>query len=81
MSKRFKDKGRIQGQYTTIRYEILDCAAWKQMSMGARMLYIALTRPMSFNRDNNGKIFLSTRGAAEQLGVNKDFDLFLVSRA
>jgi hypothetical protein len=36
----------------------LDSAAWKQMSMGARLLYIALIKPLSFNRDNNGKIFL-----------------------
>jgi hypothetical protein len=45
--------------------------AWKQMSMGARLLYIALIKPLSFNRDNNGKIFLSTRHAAKQLGANK----------
>jgi hypothetical protein len=39
MSRRYKDKGRIPGQYTAIRWEILDSAAWKQMSMGARLLY------------------------------------------
>jgi hypothetical protein len=72
MSRRYKDKGRIPGQYTAIRWEILDSAAWKQMSMGARLLYIALIKPLSFNRDNNGKIFLSTRHAAEQLGANQD---------
>jgi hypothetical protein len=72
MSRRHKDKGRIQGQYTTIRYEILDSAAWKQMSMGARMLYIALTKPLSFTRDNNGKIYLSTRDAAKQLNASPD---------
>jgi hypothetical protein len=71
MSKRFKDKGRIPGQYTAIRWEILDFAAWKQMSMGARSLYIALIKPLSFNRDNNGKIFLSTRAAAKQLNVRQ----------
>jgi len=69
MSSRYKDKGRIPGQYTAIRWEILDSAAWKQMSMGARLLYIALIKPLSFNRDNNGKIFLSTRHAAKQLGA------------
>jgi hypothetical protein len=72
MSKRYKDKGRIPGQYTAIRWEILDSAAWKQMSMGARLLYIALIKPLSFNRDNNGKIFLSTRDAAKQLNVRQD---------
>jgi hypothetical protein len=72
MSRRYKDKGRIPGQYTAIRWEILDAAAWKQMSMGARMLYIALIKPLSFNRDNNGKIFLSTRDAAKQLNASPD---------
>jgi hypothetical protein len=71
MSKRYKDKGRIPGQYTAIRWEIMDSPAWKQMSMGARALYIALIKPLSFNRDNNGKIFLSTRKAAEQLNVRQ----------
>ena len=35
------------------------------------MLYIALIRPLSFNADNNGKIFLATRKAAEQLGTSQ----------
>jgi hypothetical protein len=73
MSSRNKiySKGRIQGQFTAVRYEVLDSAAWKQMSMGARLLYIALIRPLSFNADNNGKIFLSTRRASEQLGASQ----------
>jgi hypothetical protein len=72
MSKRHKDKGRIPGQYTALRWEVMDSAAWKQMSPGARLLYIALIRPLSFNRDNNGKIFLSTRKAAEEIGANQE---------
>jgi hypothetical protein len=74
MSNRNKiySKGRIQGQFTAVRYEVMDSAAWRQMSMGARMLYIALIRPLSFNADNNGRIFLSTRKAAEQLGANQE---------
>jgi hypothetical protein len=71
MSKRHKDKGRIPGQWTAIRWELMESRAWKQMSMGARMLYIALIKPLSFNRDNNGKIFLATRNAAEELGANQ----------
>jgi hypothetical protein len=72
MSRKHKDKGRIPGQYTAIRWEILDSVAWKQMSMGARALYIALIKPLSFNRDNNGKIFLSTRDAAKQLNASQE---------
>jgi hypothetical protein len=71
MSRRYKDKGRIPGQWTAIRWEIMDSAAWRTMSMGARLLYIALIRPLSFNRDNNGKIFLSTRDAAKELGASQ----------
>jgi hypothetical protein len=74
MSNRNKiySKGRIQGQFTAVRYEVMDSAAWRQMSMGARMLYIVLIRPLSFNADNNGKIFLSTRRAAKDLGANQE---------
>lgn len=73
MSNRNKiySKGRIQGQFTALRYEVMDSAAWKQMSMGARMLYIALIKPLSFNADNNGKVFLATRRAAVELGASQ----------
>jgi hypothetical protein len=42
------------------------------MSTGARLLYIALIRNLSFNADNNGKLYLSTRKAAKELGVSQD---------
>jgi hypothetical protein len=71
MSRRNKDKGRISGQWTALRWEVLDSAAWKQMSMGARLLYIALIRPLSYYNDNNGRIFLSTRRAADELGASQ----------
>ena len=54
-----------------MRWEIMQSAAWKQMSMGARMLYIALIKNLSFNADNNGKIFLATRKAAAELGASQ----------
>jgi hypothetical protein len=71
MSKRYNSKGRIPGQWTAIRWEITDSAAWKHMSMGARMLYIALIKNLSFNADNNGKVFLATRKAATELGASQ----------
>jgi hypothetical protein len=64
-------KGRIPGQWTAIRWEIMESAAWKEMTMGARMLYIALIKNLSFQRDNNGKIFLATRKAAAELGASQ----------
>jgi hypothetical protein len=73
MSNRNKiySKGRIPGQWTALRWEVMDSAAWKHMSLGARLLYIVLIRPLSFTADNNGKIFLATRKAAEQLGTSQ----------
>jgi hypothetical protein len=71
MSKRYNTKGRIPGQWTAIRWEVMHSAAWKHMSMGARMLYVALIKNLSFNADNNGKIFLSTRKAADELGASQ----------
>jgi hypothetical protein len=68
MSKR-KDKGRIEGQFVPLRHEILDSRAWRAMSNGARVLYIALRRRMI---KNNGRVYLSTRDAAAELGSNRD---------
>jgi hypothetical protein len=65
------DKGRIPGQWVASRYEVLDSRAWKAMSFGARALYIALLRRLSHSLSNNGKVFLSTRDAAEELGTRQ----------
>jgi hypothetical protein len=71
VSKRHQEKGRIPGQWTASRHEVLDSPAWKTMSFGARALYIALLRELSMSRFNNGEVFLSTRAAAEQLGTRQ----------
>jgi hypothetical protein len=71
MSRRHQEKGRIPGQWTASRHEVLDSPAWKAMSMGARVLYIALLRELSMSRFNNGKVWLPTRRAAEQLGTRQ----------
>lgn len=71
MSRKHRDKGRIQGVWTPSRHEVLDLPAWKAMSFGARALYIALLRNLSREYQNNGKVFLSTRDAAEQLGTRQ----------
>jgi hypothetical protein len=71
MSKRYKDKGRIEGQWAASRYQVLDSPAWRATSFGARALYIALVRQLSHSRFNNGNVFLSTRDAAEELGTRQ----------
>jgi len=48
--------------FVMVLIDTLDAPAWRAMSLGARMLYIAL------RRRNNGRIFLSQRNAAKELG-------------
>jgi len=45
----------------------LDEPAWRAMSHGAQMLYIALKRRYWVKSHNNGKLFLSQRTAAKEL--------------
>ncbi len=51
-----------------IEYEILDSDAWKAMSHGARSLFGAIKRRYNVKANNNGKIYLSLRKAAGELG-------------
>jgi hypothetical protein len=46
----------------------LDSPAWRAMSHGAQMLFVALKRRYSIKLHNNGRIFLSQRLAAKELG-------------
>jgi len=73
MSNRQKiyGKGRIQGSFTPLRHEVLNSPAWKHTSFGARSLYIALLRRLSFTAYNNGRVYLSTRNASEELGASQ----------
>lgn len=73
MSSRQKiyGKGKIEGAFTGVRHEVLDCRAWKKTSPGARLLYIALVRRLSFKACNNGKVYLATRKAADELGASQ----------
>jgi hypothetical protein len=69
--KKILEKGRIPGAWTPIRHEPMNSAAWKHVSFGARLLYIALLRRLSFTNYNNGHVYLSTRKAAEEIGTSK----------
>jgi hypothetical protein len=73
MSNRHKvyAKGRLQGSWTALRHEVMDSAAWKATSFGARALYVALLRELSYTHFNNGKVFLATRDAAKALGARQ----------
>jgi hypothetical protein len=70
--KKIYAKGRIEGAWTPLRHEPMNSAAWKHTSFGARLLYIALLRRLSFTNYNNARVYLSTRKAAEEIGANKE---------
>ena len=50
--------------------DTLDLPAWRAMSHGARVLYIAIRRRYNGNAHNNGRIFLSQRQARKEIGSN-----------
>ena len=71
MSRRSQEKGRL-APFVPLLKETLSTPAWKATSHGARSLYVALKLRYSSNIKNNGKIYLSTRTAAEELGSNRE---------
>jgi hypothetical protein len=71
MSSRNKDKGRL-APFMPLLLETMRSPAWRAMSTGARCLYMALKSRYGLDRRNNGRIFLSTRDAAEELGSNRN---------
>jgi hypothetical protein len=70
MSRRNKDKGRLP-PFVPLINETIESPAWRAMSPAARCIYIALRRRYSQNFRNNGKLYLSTRRAAEEVGISK----------
>ena len=66
MSRR-EEKGRLPPFVPLIKHTI-DSSAWKAMSHGARSLYVALMRRYNLKLHNNGRIYLSQRDAAKELG-------------
>jgi hypothetical protein len=54
--------------FAMIMKQVLDSKAWRNMSMGARVLYVSLRRRYWKDRHNNGRIYLSQRNASIELG-------------
>ena len=71
MSKRYRDKGKIEGPFVPLLIDTMKSKAWRKMSPYACKLYIDLKSRYSFDSRNNGRIYLSTRTAAEETGFNK----------
>jgi hypothetical protein len=55
-------------QFVMLLRQVLDSPAYRNMSLGARALLTALKRRYWKDRHNNGRIYLSQRAAAKELG-------------
>ena len=66
-------KGSPSGKFLTLPLTVIDTPAWRALSISAQALFPWLL--MEFKGDkynNNGKISLSVRQAAERMGVARD---------
>ena len=54
--------------YVMVTRAVLDSPAWRHMSLGGRVLYFSLRRRYWSDRKNNGRIYLSQRDAAKEVG-------------
>ena len=73
MKKKKKFKGEPRGKFARLPLTVIDTPAWRALSSTAQALFPWLL--MEFKGDkfnNNGKISLSVRQAAERMGVAKD---------
>jgi len=61
------DKNRLP-PFVPLLVETLDSPAWQALSHKSKILYIALKRRYSSKLHNNGRLFLSQRKAAAELG-------------
>jgi hypothetical protein len=71
MSKK-KSGNKIRGPFTPMMHETVGSKAWKQLSFGARALFLALKRRCYHN---NCHVYLSQRDAEEELGRGSRNDI------
>src|SRR5262245_61239661 len=65
-------KRQIKGPFVAIPLTIWDSPAWRIMDPIARLLWIALRRKLRNDGLNNGKIYLSCRDAAGEVGGSRN---------
>ena len=70
--KQVKNRGYIEGPFVAVLKETMDSPAWIAMSQGAKVLYITLKRRYNSKNHNNGRVFLSTREAAKEMGCGQN---------
>jgi hypothetical protein len=61
-------RGSIE-RFVSLRYWLLESAAWRSLPCNARALYIQIAR--RYNGANNGRISYSVRQASEELKISK----------
>ena len=69
--RRGRSKGEAQPAFVQVLKVTLKEPAWLDLSFGARCLYILLKSYYN-GSSNNGRLYLSHRKAATELGCNKD---------
>ena len=74
MTTRFKKQlGSPTGKFTTINLYVVDAPAWRAVKTTSHSLFILLCLEWGGPKyNNNGKITLSVRQAAERMGVSRD---------
>ena len=73
MPNKFYKYGNPTGKFAAIQLSVVDTDAWRSLKSASQSLYILIVlewRGMKYN--NNGKIQLSARSAAERMGCSKD---------
>ena len=71
MSRRNKDKGRIEGPFVPMLIPTTSSPAWRATSPYAREVYRVLKSRYGPSIKNNGRIYLSTRDGADETGFNE----------
>ena len=68
-----KRYGSPRGKYASIMLYVVDTDAWRALGIASHSLFILLCLEWNGpNYNNNGKITLSVRQAAERMGVSRD---------
>lgn len=63
-------KGKSAGRFVMLPNFVMDSPAWAALSPSARCVHLALIR--RFKGNNNGKLYLPTREAADALGMSRN---------
>lgn len=73
MAKQGREKGRwVDGPFIPLTLGVKNSAAWAALSMQARLIYLELRGKLARDpRENNGRVHLSIRDAAEAVGLKK----------